>query len=776
MTLSRYFIFCLLFCLFPILSKAQYIAIDDTFTAEQLVRNVLINSPCATVSNFSVSGDDYTPGKQSFGKFDSNGSIFPFANGVVLATSTARLVEGPNTSVVSNGLDNWGGDSDLAAALPGVSPINATVLEFDFLPFTTQMSFTYIFASEEYHEDAPCRYSDAFAFLLKKANTTDSYQNLAFVPNTTDVVSTINVHDYYSNSDGTKVCAAANAQYYAGNNPSNYATNMNGQTVPLTIKATVVPGTLYHIKLVIADDQNYQYDSAIFLEGGSFTIGTDIGPDRLISSSNPVCQGSHYELDATEPAAVSYQWYLNSLPIPAPAGNLPKIDVFNYGAGDYHVDVAIGALGCIATGDAKIELAALPALAPATLVQCDLDHDGSAVFNLTTADAIVKNGDNTLANVIYYVDLPNAQAGTNPITNPQAYTSVPKIIFATAANRYGCSGISQVQLSLSNNTLVDTSLEVCDDDAAALQDGIYEFLLHNADAAILSGLPSGLNIQYFKSDSDALLHPENALSDTAAYRNEIPFSQVVFAKVTNGSDCFGIAKVTLIVDTFNPPNFEEETRYICLGETITLDVQSGFDNYSWSHDATNNTHLAQVAAAQDYLVTAFEKKCSKTKKFSVVVPEVPVITSIDITDLSGSENSVLIHYTGNAIYEFSLDGKIFQDSPNFTNVPAGSYTAIVRSRCDEDHRDIFVLDYPRFFTPNNDGYNDLWNINSLKQENQSAIVFIYDQYGKLLKQLSTLGKGWDGKFNGKDLPAADYWFILTLENGRIVKGHFSLKR
>lgn len=768
MTPTKFLFFCLLFCLFPIVSKAQNILIDDTLTAQQLVRDVLINSPCATVSNFTVSGDNNTPGRQSFGKFDANGSAFPFSDGIVLSTSTAKLVEGPNTSILSDGTTLWGGDADLSAAFGGISTINATVLEFDFLPITSQVSFSYIFASEEYHGDAPCQYTDAFAFLLKKANTTDPYQNLALIPNTTVAVSTTSIH-------GSSSCPTPYASYYAGTNGPTYPTNMNGQTVPLTIKATVVPGTLYHMKLVIADDQNVKYDSAIFLQGGSFNIGTDIGLDRLVSTLNPVCQNDHYILDATEANYVSYQWSLNNIPIPAPQGNAPTLDTFNYGPGDYSVVSGIGVTGCNATGTARIEFASLPTLAPTTLVQCDLDHNGNAVFNLKGADAIVKNGDNGL-NVSYYENLPDAEIGRNPIANPQAYSSIPKTIFAAAASSFGCIGTSRIQLALSNNTLVDSNLEVCDDDVAPTQDGIYEFLLHNADAAILSGLPSGLTIQYYKTEDDALLHPENALSDTAPYRNEVPFSQVVFAKVVNGSDCFGVAKITLVVDTFNPPDFEDEIRFICLGETITLDIQPGFDNYSWSHDTANHTNLSRIAVPQDYFVTAFENKCSKTKKFSVIVPEAPMITSIDITDLSGANNSVLIYYTGNAIYEFSLDGKIFQDSPYFANVPAGEYTVKVKSKCDEDSRDIFVLDYPRFFTPNNDGYNDTWTIDSLKQRGHTTAIFIFDQYGKFLKQISTLGTGWDGKFNGKDLPAADYWFILTLENGRTVKGHFSLKR
>jgi gliding motility-associated-like protein len=87
----------------------------------------------------------------------------------------------------------------------------------------------------------------------------------------------------------------------------------------------------------------------------------------------------------------------------------------------------------------------------------------------------------------------------------------------------------------------------------------------------------------------------------------------------------------------------------------------------------------------------------------------------------------------------------------------------------------YVLDYPRYFTPNNDGYNDIWQIKNLDNLPQSTL-FIFDRYGKLLKQLIASDLGWNGTFNGFTLPTDDYWFHLNLENGKIIKGHFSLKR
>ncbi|MFM2265556.1 MAG: hypothetical protein RLZ77_976, partial [Bacteroidota bacterium] len=86
--------------------------------------------------------------------------------------------------------------------------------------------------------------------------------------------------------------------------------------------------------------------------------------------------------------------------------------------------------------------------------------------------------------------------------------------------------------------------------------------------------------------------------------------------------------------------------------------------------------------------------------------------------------------------------------------------------------------YPYFFTPNQDGFNDTWNVIGLEDQ-ESAKVFIFDRYGKLLKQISPQGKGWDGTYNNNQMPSTDYWFTLEYnENGNQKKfgSHFSLKR
>jgi gliding motility-associated-like protein len=149
-----------------------------------------------------------------------------------------------------------------------------------------------------------------------------------------------------------------------------------------------------------------------------------------------------------------------------------------------------------------------------------------------------------------------------------------------------------------------------------------------------------------------------------------------------------------------------------------------------------------------------------------------------ISDFS-ENNSITITYTDNGgNYEFSIDGVTYQDSPTFNHLEAGEYTIYVRDKngcTPTPSAIIYVLDFPKFFTPNGDGYNDLWKIENLGLLPVSNIS-IFDRYGKLIKQFTSNSPGWNGTLNGKSLPADDYWFILTLSDGKTIKSHFSLKR
>lgn len=432
-------------CCFTSIATAQYITVDDSYTAQQLVENVLVNSSCASVSNYAVSGDTAPVGQNSYGYFNNAGGSFPFKEGILLSTWGANNSKGPYVFYRGDGNDSaWPGDNDLNQAI-GINSTNATVLEFDFTPLTNFLSFDYIFASNEYKDESPCQYSDGFAFLIKEKGSAADYQNLAVIPETRTPVSSINIHP----ATPLGGCSAVNEKYYNGNNTATSPINYAGQTVVMNAQTNVVAGTTYHIKLVIADDKNQYYDSAVFLQAGSFAPKIDLGSDRL-ATNNPVCFGESYTIDTKLPATYNYKWFKNNVEIIGET----KPSYIVTDTGNYSVEVIFSPATCSAFGKINIEFTPEIILSNTTLTQCDDNSDGITVFDLTKVDNIIKNNDATLSPVVYYESLSNAQGKINPILNPATYINKPSIpiLFARVTNTFNCANYAQVSLVVANNS------------------------------------------------------------------------------------------------------------------------------------------------------------------------------------------------------------------------------------------------------------------------------------------------------------------------------------
>ncbi len=745
--------------------NGQYIQVNDTYTAQQLIQNVLVsNSPCANVSNFSVSGDAFSGFQNSYGYFSAGTSNFPFSDGIVLSTGKATSAVGPNNFILSQGGTSWLGDSDLETALGITNSINATSLEFDFIPITNKISFDYIFSSEQYLLNASsnqCNYTDGFAFLLKPVDNSTPYQNLAVVPGTTIPVKINTVRGAGS------ICPPANQSFFDAFNGTNHPTNFNGQTVIMKAEANVIPGTPYHIKLVIADQGNNLYDSAIFLGANSFNVGANLGSDKLIATNNPICEGDTYDLNATQTGNYSYKWFKNNSEILGQTNPIYTVR----DSGVYKVEITLIGSTCIATDEVIIEYSSKPSLTSTRLIQCDDDNDGVATFDLTKVNSIITGNNTQLSSVVYFENIND----TNPISNPRSYRNTnTNTVYGRVSNSFGCVSFATVNLQISNQVIgPQNPILKCDGDGNL--DGFTIFNLNNdATPQILSGFPTGLVVEYYLTNNDALSQ-QNLLTNN--YTNSMVNEQIIYARIVNGPDCFGITPVKLKITAFSPTNFDDETVYICNGNSKRISVSNIFSSFVWSNgDRTNYT---SIATAGNYTVTVTNALgCQATKKFIALNSGTAIITSVDIVDFSGSENSININYTGIGNYEFSIDGVHFQNNPQFNNLVEGNYLIYIRdiNGCGfPTPTKVFVLDYPRFFTPNGDSYNDFWTIkNSAKYPNM--MIYVYDKYGKLITQVNTKANGWDGTYNGQPLPADDYWFSILINNDRIIKGHFALLR
>ncbi|WP_282054446.1 T9SS type B sorting domain-containing protein [Maribacter luteus] len=163
----------------------------------------------------------------------------------------------------------------------------------------------------------------------------------------------------------------------------------------------------------------------------------------------------------------------------------------------------------------------------------------------------------------------------------------------------------------------------------------------------------------------------------------------------------------------------------------------------------------------------------------------PVLDEVIILDDLADSNNVEIVVIGDGNYEYAINGGEFQENPVFNDVPPGINSVIINdlNGCGTTEPiDFLVVGYPKFFTPNNDTYNDYWNVKGIETL-IDPVVHIFDRYGKLIKQLDASTIGWDGTFNGKPMPSSDYWFKMDYsrdEEGVIVartlRTHFTLKR
>ncbi len=432
---------------FCIYSNAQYITIDDQRTAQNLVEDVLLNNTgCASVSNFSVSGGSFASGENSYGYFNAAGTNFPFDEGLILTCGKANDAPGPNAGVISGSGAAWAGlDATSASILGESNTFNATVLEFDFVPLVSNMSFEYIFLSEEYEVGLMCNYSDVFGFLLKKASEPDSaYVNIALIPGTATPVKVTTVHP-----DAPGNCGPINEEYFDTFNGLNAPVDYAGQTVTLLAKSEVIPNETYHIKLIIADDADQIYDSAVFLKAGSFNIGGYLGEDMTFANNNPVCGDQDVVLEAE--TGVSYVWYQNGVILPSET-NQTLIISPSLGDGIYTVDVDLGG-GCISQAEIEIEFGPIVLVYDSTVASCrDLSTD-MATFDLT--DPILVNtitgGNTNLIIENYFESMIDYNSDPQVyISNPEFFeTAIHQPVYALVVDQTtGCNEIATINLNI----------------------------------------------------------------------------------------------------------------------------------------------------------------------------------------------------------------------------------------------------------------------------------------------------------------------------------------
>jgi len=281
-----------------------------------------------------------------------------------------------------------------------------------------------------------------------------------------------------------------------------------------------------------------------------------------------------------------------------------------------------------------------------------------------------------------------------------------------------------------------------------------------------------------------------------SYLTNTPDIDTIHIRLENTlTGCYAVSTLDLVVQSL--PELDLEDNYVICADASTggldyveVEPELSVPNYSFEWRDEFGTLLSTDAA---YLIdqigvyslevsNTVGSNCSTLAFFTVSESENPTVTATVTSEDFADSHTILATATGSGIYEFSLDFGPWQDSGTFTGVRPGERTVNVRdlNGCGIISFVVVVIDYPSYFTPNGDGYNDTWNIEALSNQMASKI-YIFDRFGKLLKQIMPAGEGWDGTYNGQKMPTTDYWFLLYYNDldtaaPKQLRGHFTLKR
>ena len=220
---------------------------------------------------------------------------------------------------------------------------------------------------------------------------------------------------------------------------------------------------------------------------------------------------------------------------------------------------------CFSIDSFELIVSPLPISFNTEQIQCS---DGqTALFNLTHSIPELTNNEANRS-TIFFLNLNDAIIGSNPISNVTSFSNAsnPQIIYVQVIdNETDCFSISELTLRISNTNVSNAQLVACDDDS--VEDGFYEFNLIEVEDIILSGVPDTASINYYENFEDAQLET-NPIS--VNYTNTVAYNQILFARVENDDNCFGIAEIELVVN--NLPEIETEALYYYCLNTLNVSI------------------------------------------------------------------------------------------------------------------------------------------------------------------------------------------------------------
>ncbi len=502
-----------------------------------------------------------------------------------------------------------------------------------------------------------------------------------------------------------------------------------------------------------------------------------------------VCDGETYTLGYEYEGTATYQWYENGDAIAGETSpyldiSLPENQEAPFST-TYTLDIFPEDSACKLSGIANAVFGENPTLEDAVLRQCS---SGSAFFNFDRArEELIASTGLEVDDFRYEYFLSEEDFIENsPLQNINSFQNIsnPQNIIVEVTNlRTRCSNTSNIELRVIDDEIEETievELTECDSNL----DGFQTFNLELAEELTIY-TPTNF---YFEI-KDAL-EDRNRIENPTEFENTEAYEQTIYFRSLLEGSCSVLGVLTLRVDSL--PNLpENKTVYYCeddFPETILIfpDVpNNAVDDYEYfwtGPDIDSYTLEVNEPFIFQVRVTEIATGCEALQNVAVIYTSATDFQVI-VNDGNDTENSieVVIEESENLQnFEYALNNPTgsYQESPVFNNLTSGFYDVFVRNKsgCGISKRTIGVVGTMPYFTPNNDGINDAWNLTGLPN-NENATVRIFDRYGKLLVEFKAQNRaGWDGTYNGNPMPSNDYWYVVELDDGRVLKGNLTLKR
>ena len=484
-----------------------------------------------------------------------------------------------------------------------------------------------------------------------------------------------------------------------------------------------------------------------------------------------------------------------------------------------YVRVTNDTTDCFAIINFDVIVDPLPEANPVpTLIACELNTDGRYAFDLEVqSDEIRGTQSATEYDVTYYESLADATLAVNPLTSPYLNTtSNPQTIYVNVTNtNTGCQNtaieFNLEVLEAAQATSPTDPYTICDDNVETDNDPTNDrvlFDLSTQDAFVLNGQdPANYLVRYFASQNDADL---DQFELPNFYENTVN-PQVIFARVDNNTQiidntgtlvdssvCYETASLILKVNPL--PYIDIDDEYVmCVNTNGTevlgpLEITTGLSDsdytFIWRDDSgtiveTASSYIPTEGGTYTLEVSdaLLATQCAAPiEVFTVIESGPPTVSAVVTTQAFANTHIIEATATGIGDYEYNIDQGPWQDTGTFVGVNPGELVVNVRdlNGCGVGSAVVYVIDFPKYFTPNGDGYHDTWNIVGVSNQ-LNAKIQIFDRYGKLLKEIRPSGDGWDGTYNGTKLPSSDYWFVLSYNEPVTgtptqLNAHFSLKR